>query len=287
MRPDRSSATAELVAWLRAVATAHPDLGRACRDPAAGALLDPRLGPLRRPSPRAARVLRHAAFGLVDHLALRTAGIDAALRGAAARGVAQVVTLGAGLDARAHRLPELAGARVIEVDHPATQAKKRARAARLGPGAAELVHAACDFGEVSLDEALTRAGHDAAAPTFWIWEGVTMYLPRRAVEATLDALAARSAAGSLLAMSYLTPERLRVSPRLGALAAFTLRFVSEPVLSSLTSADVVGLLAARGFRVVSDVLPRDTAHAAGVTSRPLFPLAPDERLVVAERLPGG
>jgi len=287
MRANRSSATAELVAWLRAVATAHPELARACQDPAAATLLDPRLGPLRSPSPRAARLLRHAAFGLVDHLALRTAGIDAALRDAAALGVSQVVTLGAGLDARAHRLPELGRARVIEVDHPATQAKKRARATRLGVGAAELVHAACDFGEVSLDEALTRAGHDVAAPTFWIWEGVTMYLPRPAVEATLDALAARSAAGSRLAMSYLTPERLRLSPRLGALAASALRLVSEPVLSSLTPADAARLLAARGFRVVSDVLPRETARSAGVTSRPLLPLAPDERLVVAERVARG
>jgi hypothetical protein len=45
----------------------------------------------------------------------------------AAGRASQVVILGAGFDSRAHRLPALRSGRVFEVDHPATQATKRAR----------------------------------------------------------------------------------------------------------------------------------------------------------------
>ena len=44
----------------------------------------------------------------------------------------QVVLLGAGYDTRALRLPELADATVLEVDHPATQGRKRSVLAKLG-----------------------------------------------------------------------------------------------------------------------------------------------------------
>ena len=46
---------------------------------------------------------------------------------AATQDVSQVVILGAGFDCRAYRLEALRGARVFEIDHPATQAVKRAQ----------------------------------------------------------------------------------------------------------------------------------------------------------------
>ena len=58
----------------------------------------------------------------------------------------------------------------------------------------------------SLEAALADAGHDAGAPTFWLWEGVTPYLPREAVRATLASIAARSARGSRIAVTYGTPQ---------------------------------------------------------------------------------
>jgi hypothetical protein len=42
--------------------------------------------------------------------------------------VAEVVLLGAGFDTRAYRIPGIAGARIFEVDHLATQAVKIQRA---------------------------------------------------------------------------------------------------------------------------------------------------------------
>ena len=66
-----------------------------------------------------------------EGMAPRTIAIDDAVR---ARPAPQLVILGAGLDTRAWRLPELAGTAVFEVDHPASQQDKRDRIGRL-PGA--------------------------------------------------------------------------------------------------------------------------------------------------------
>src|SRR5580693_3657243 len=63
--------------------------------------------------------LRRLWSGWFDVLPLRTLAIDAELRAAIGRGAAQVVILGAGLDGRAWRMPELAQASLFEVDHPA------------------------------------------------------------------------------------------------------------------------------------------------------------------------
>ena len=70
---------------------------------------------------------------MADMMALRTAAIDAAIRDAIAGGATQLVILGAGYDGRAWRMPELAGVKVFEVDHPATQGDKRTHLEELPP----------------------------------------------------------------------------------------------------------------------------------------------------------
>src|SRR5262245_30616945 len=87
-------------------------------------------------------MLRTASFGVVTHLSRRTLLIDAVVREHAA---SQVVVLGAGLDARAHRMPELADVAVFEVDHPSTQRYKRRRAAELPVRARSLTYVEVDF----------------------------------------------------------------------------------------------------------------------------------------------
>src|SRR5262249_39382214 len=82
------------------------------------------------------RGLGLATFGLSYHVPLRTQAIDEALHAAMARGCAQVVVLGAGLDSRALRLDALREARVFEVDHPSTQRYKVERLGTLLAGAA-------------------------------------------------------------------------------------------------------------------------------------------------------
>lgn len=109
------------------------------------------------------------------------------LADAVTRGVGQLVVLGAGLDTFGYRSP-YAGLRVVELDHPATQAWKRERLAAASvatPGS--VTHAPIDFEREDLSGVL--ALHvDVDRPVLFWWLGVTPYLTIEAVTATLTTL---------------------------------------------------------------------------------------------------
>jgi methyltransferase (TIGR00027 family) len=248
MRAGQPSHTAALVAAAR---------GLAGVDPCAEALLPGRLAALVRAGRGGgAGDLALCGFdaalgGLVRHLGLRTLAIDAALcaalRGGGGHGPAdQVVLLGCGLDTRPWRLPALAGARLFEVDHPATAAWRRRRAAALGPARAERRLVEVDFGRDPLDAALLRAGLDPRRRAVWLWEGVTMYLPPAATRATLDAIAALSPPGAALLLTYMEP-----LPALPALARAALHggfaALGEPLLGVTARAAMAEALRQAGF----------------------------------------
>jgi methyltransferase (TIGR00027 family) len=193
---------------------------------------------------------------------VRTRVIDDALRAWLADGGRQLVLLGAGYDCRALRMPELAGASVFEIDHPATQAHKRATLARIGaPSPARYV--TWNFEErpmEDLPEALAQAGHAAARPSFTVWEGVTMYLSEPAIDASLRAIAEWSAPGSQLAMTYVARSRMK-HPSLAqrALRAVVSR-VGEPWRFGWEPEELPGYLAERGLELVDDVAISDAAR---------------------------
>src|SRR5439155_9675144 len=153
-----------------------------------------------RVSPAVLRAARFVSIGLIDHCELRSLAIDAVARAALEGGVSQLVILGAGLDARAWRLPEASRARTFEVDHPATQRYKRLRLGDGGDrgGRADVTFVSVDFERDSLGARLDEAGHDVRDSTLWIWEGVTPYLVREATASTLRIVGDRSAKGSTL-----------------------------------------------------------------------------------------
>lgn len=128
---------------------------------------------------------------LRSFLVVRSRFAEDELRRAVERGVRQYVVLGAGFDTFALRNPFVAeGLRVFELDHPATQ---KAKLARLGAAGIEpkrgAVFAPVDLSAMTLDEALERAGLDRTQPSFFAWLGVSMYLEREAIRATLRTIA--------------------------------------------------------------------------------------------------
>jgi methyltransferase (TIGR00027 family) len=174
-----------------------------------------------------------AARGLRSHVVLRSRFAEDSLRDAVADGAKQYVMLGAGGDTFAYRQPEWARRlKVIEVDHPDSQAEKRmALAAAKIEIPPNLRYADIDFEQETLADGLARCGVQTATLTFFSWLGVTMYLTRDAIEATLrtvlsfpkgsgivftfahtESAASRLAEGSASAgepwISYFTPEEL-------------------------------------------------------------------------------
>jgi methyltransferase (TIGR00027 family) len=206
MEEGKPSRTAAYVALLRALGDRGVTSASGFRDEAAHVLLPSgwrrALTWLGRGIPRLPARARAGVIAHVDLLVLRALAIDAHLIDALRRGCRQVVILGAGFDSRAHRIDALAGAHVFEVDHPATQAEKRRLDSGLARTCSELTYVACDFERDVLADRLEAAGHRPDEPTFWIWEGVTLYLDDAALDATLSAIAACSARGSTLLVEY-------------------------------------------------------------------------------------
>jgi methyltransferase (TIGR00027 family) len=270
MRPGRASATAELVALWRAVADTGGTAVPGFRDPVARRLL----------GPGASRLLGWVLRGRVrfppaEVIPLRVATIDRWLLRAVADGVGQLVLLGAGFDTRAWRMPELAGVRVFEVDHPDTQATKRARAEGIPVLAASVTYAPVDFARDRLQDALESAGHAADQPTVWIWEGVVMYLLDPAVRSTLDAVRSRWAPGSTLIVHYHTPN----PPGLVSVARdLMFAALGEQHVGLRTPAQVAALL--DGFEIIEDT---DAADQAALLGAPIDvkPAERTSRVVVA------
>jgi len=272
MNEGEPSLTARAVSLCRALATTTDHRGRRVElDPTALALSgDPHiarsLAGLARRSPLAERAMNLASFGLVGQVAGRTRAIDDAL---AASALDQHVILGAGLDGRAWRLDALRDSTVYEVDFPATQVLKRRRIASLRAKAAAVRFVAVDFHRDSLSERLADAGHDDGRPTAWVWEGVTMYLEPAALRASLDAVARRSASGSLLLVTYSPADTWLFRTPVAPVARRAFAVLGEPLLGMTTRARFHEAVEEAGFRVVDDVS--------------YSPATDFERLVIARR----
>lgn len=121
--------------------------------------------------------------------------------------MAQFVILGAGFDTRAINLPDDSPVRSFEIDTPATIAVKRETLAKAGIDATGVAFVAADFEHEDWLAKLVEAGFNPDQPALFIWEGVTPYLDRAAVEDTLRKIAS-TAAGSIVAFDYFTTEVL-------------------------------------------------------------------------------
>ena len=174
-----------------------------------------------------------------------------------ARGVGQYVILGAGLDTFAQRRPELACRMLVfEIDQPGPQAWKRQRLAELGlgvPSFLRLVPVDFEAGDAWWEQ-LVGAGFEAGRPAVVASTGVSMYLTKEAIMATLRQVAAL-AAGSTLVMSFMLPIELadpEVRPGIERAAAGA-RASGTPFISFFTPEEMLDLARQAGFRGVQHV----------------------------------
>jgi methyltransferase (TIGR00027 family) len=200
-------------------------------------------------------------------LVARTRFIEDLVTQQAGRGVDQYVVLGAGLDTFAQRRPPgAAGLRVFEVDRPEPQEWKRRRLVELGYDIPQqwLRFVPVDFeAGGSWWDRLADAGFDAGRPAVVASTGVTMYLTRAAIEATLRQVAVL-APGSTLAMTFMLPLDL-IAPDERSLHELTrnaARASGTPFISFFTPPEMLELARAAGFK--------DARHVSGTDFTELY-----------------
>ncbi|MEM7436347.1 MAG: SAM-dependent methyltransferase [Myxococcota bacterium] len=259
MKRGQASSTADMTAMVRAHEHLYAD----------GETFDDRFA-LALTSPGWQRVLRSRAIKTVvlDGLLRPFRGGAAVVLGRARyledqlprlarEGCAQYVVVGAGMDSFSLRRPlGLEGLRVIELDHPGTQAVKRERLSATGAHVGDNVElVAVDFEAETVADALGRSAYDATEPAVFGWMGVTYYLAEETVYATIASMASCCAPGSELLFDYQVPRALaepkssRVLRRLDWMTAK----VGEPVLAELDRQVLATRLREMGFEVAADL----------------------------------
>ena len=202
-----------------------------------------------------------ATRGYRAHIVARARFIEDLVTAESARGIAQYVILGAGLDTFAQRRPEIASRlRVFEVDQPGPQAWKRRRLIELGFGIPDWLRlVAVDFERGASEwEELAGAGFDARQPAVVSCAGVSMYLTHEANLALLRQTAAL-ARGSTFAMTFMLPVEL-IDPeeraKLQGVQA-SARAAGTPFVSFFRPSEMLALARQAGFTATEHVSTAD------------------------------
>ena len=202
-----------------------------------------------------------------------------------ARGVRQVVVLGAGLDTFSLRNPYAnLDVRVFEVDYAATQVWKRDRIKAAGLSEPpSLVFAPVNFEQESLAEELTRSGFRPDEPAFFQWLGVVPYLTKDAVSSTLKTIAEIPRAA--VVFDYAEPFQNYPAERRASVMATAERAAArgEPWLSFFEPAELNQLLRGEGFKVVEDLGLPEIAERFYGDLRQGITLGPGPHIVAARQ----
>lgn len=208
MKVDKTSRTAQYMAFFRALETKDFNDGHLFQDPYAIHFLDSGL--------RLAVNLSNIPFfksylkktihrkipGAYSSALARTKYIDDLLKSTINAGAKQVIILGAGFDTRASRLDFLQSIPVIEIDHPNTSAyKKETYKKRIGQLPENVTYCQIDFNNDSLEALASRHNFDFTMPTTIIWEGVTNYLTASAISKTFSFIS-KFPKGSFVIFTY-------------------------------------------------------------------------------------
>lgn len=260
MQEASPSKTAEVVCLFRALEQRRPSAQRIVDDPFAHLFLGRSFKAAVRAAEAAgpfSEIPNRFLPGVAAFVLARHRFIDESLVAALARTgddrIEQVVLLGAGYDTRAYRFAELlAGRPVFEVDFPATGQRKddlvRKHVKHL-PGAL-VRRVEVDFLKETFDGPLRRAGFISGARTFFVWEGVSMYLTRDAVKQTLSLIHAAGGPGSEMCCDFWflldTPDLRSAAHRL---SANLLHLLGEPVLFGIHPEDTTAFFSSLGFDV--------------------------------------
>jgi methyltransferase (TIGR00027 family) len=259
MDEERPSQTAEGAAILRALHQTLDEEPKILNDPIAVRLVDPSSDVYKayvqslEKMPAALRLRRRG------YAVMRIRYTEDCLAESLAQGVRQYVIMGAGLDTFAYRQPSWATAlRIFEVDHPATQRWKRTKLSAAGIQIPEnVIFAAVNFEEISLEAGLAACGFDLGVPTFLSWLGVTMYLTEEAIDRALKFILAMPRSSEIV-LDFVVPDELIASEDAPAVAKVVARVAQqgEPFVTRFAPEGLTAKLSAAGFSTVVHLSPQ-------------------------------
>jgi methyltransferase (TIGR00027 family) len=252
----RPMSTARGVALVRAVEMLRPEAERIASDPNARSFVNPL-------NIVGLRVMQLTGLSrligiepMLTFAIVREQFVEDIIVAEARRGLAQVVILGAGFDTRAYRIGALKGLPVFEVDHPVTQAQKRAalRGVAIPP---EVQFVSVDFETDDLGERLRSAGYREDVRTLFVWQGVSMYLTQSGIDRTLAFIARHSAKGSTVVLDYFDARAMQGGE--ARVVRFFTGIMGEHVRFAIDQREIEAFLQTRGFK---DVRNADGAEMA-------------------------
>jgi len=223
----------------------------------ADALALPILGTEEKAALRSAETENRTPFALAFRAAVvaRSRFSEDLANAALSRGIRQIVLLGAGLDTFGYRTSLPPGARVFEVDHPATQAWKRQRLASAAIAVpSSVTFVPIDFNTTPLADGLRAGGVDLARPVFFSWLGVVYYLAPETAVGTLRRLGALAPGGEVVFDYFEPAQRYGETERPGfAALGQQVGAAGEPWKSYFEPAAMAATLKSAGFGTIHEL----------------------------------
>jgi methyltransferase (TIGR00027 family) len=203
---------------------------------------------------------------LIMWVRVRTRFLDDVVTGACADGCRQFVVLGAGLDARAFRLPLPGDARCFELDLPDVLAfKERVVREQDHRPVCERIVVPTDLSGPWTND-LDRAGFDAHQRSTWLAEGLLSYLSEETRESLVDEVTHRATNGSRFGVTLASAERVAGRADAGTVPSQPGDYVA--LWQSDAPADTRAWLGGRGWSVDEfDVVERAAAYGLDVPRR--------------------
>lgn len=205
-----------------------------------------------------------SAPGLYWYPQVRTKHIDGILAESIQTGIDQLVILGAGYDSRPYRFRErLEGVRIFELDFPGTLFQKKRRLIKIFGSLPEYVtYVPINFNSRQIKKSLFESGYSPNKRTFFIWEGVSMYLPKESMNDVLDFIANESGLNSKVIFDYALKSFIE-----GDYSTYGSKNLvdiwtkaGEPGLSGIEDGQTGSFLQRRGLSLISDLSPEELEH---------------------------
>ena len=196
-------------------------------------------------------ILRRTVPGMFAHYALRKRHLEDILQNALKEGFSQIVVLGAGFDSLLYRLHHRhPGVLFIEADHPATGAAKQKALTALKTPEANLRFLSLNLSTEEIHRKLKSIpDYSPTQPTFFLAEGLLMYLQPHRVKQLFGNIREHNAAGSRIAFTFM--EHIK-NGRIGfqgqsRLTDLWLRLKGEPFTWGAKESEVGNILSWLGY----------------------------------------